>query len=285
MASSVVKKQALGFMDLPGEMRNMIYSHLLISPVENLSEIAATSSTSDSSGKSLPSIPHVEQSNTESNGNNATMAASDEADKGGTTTPGKFEAKKTESHSFHPAILATNRSIYTEATLLLYSLNTFTITINTARIFPSHAPSLLLSPNRHLPHTRSWTVVIDLVASTPESWHHQEKDYRETVNEACKLVDIMTGLVREVCETLEHLKRLETVRIEIVGAYFWEVRSRYAGIGMEGLLEAFGKVRAKEVQIEGARALVRERSISEVRNAMLEIVEPAPVEVSGESRE
>lgn len=272
MASSVVEKRALGFLDLPGEVRNMIYPHLLILPLEDRSDLAAPSSTSSSSATSSASVPSSEQSGIETNENTVTAPSGEAKDGAPKTT-------ETKPRQLYPAILATSRAINAEATALLYALNTFTATITASSILTPHAPALLLSKHRHINHTRSWTIVIDLVTSTPDSWELPESDWRGTIDEGRDVVDVIKSRVKEVGSALEHLEGLAKVDIQVVSDYGWQLRSRLAGLGMVRLLEEFKKVRAGEVEIEGAAALVRMKSVLNVRKAMLGTVDFSAVEV------
>jgi len=279
MASSVVDKRALGFLDFPGEVRNMIYPHLLILPNEDHRGLAAPTSTPSSSTASSLSAPHSERSDTETNTDEIVTTSNQEPGEEDATTLAKPEWDESKPHQLYPAILATNRYINAEATRLLYALNNFTAIITTTSILTPHGPDLLLSKHRYINDTRSWTIVIDLVASTPDSWGPSEWDWRGTIDEGRNTVDVIKTRVTKVCRALEHLKGLETVRIEVVSDYGWQLRSRLAGLGMVRLLEEFKKVKAQEVKIEGASALIRQKSILNVWKAMLGMVDPSRVEV------
>jgi len=278
MASSVVEKRALGFSDLPGEVRNMIYWPLLTSPLEDLSDLAAPSATSSSSNPSSTSAPTSDQSSAETNTNNDTITASSDKAKDRT-----LKTKESKPPHLCPAILATSSAINAEATLLLYTHNTFTATITAASVLTPHAPALFPSEHRLIRHTRSWTIVIDLVASTPDSWGLTEWDWQETVDDGRDVLDGIKTRVRHVCRALEHLACLEKVTIRVVSDYPWQLRSRYAGLGMVRLLGEFKTVRAGKVKIEGAGALVRQRSVVNVRKAMLGAVDVSAVEVFADS--
>lgn len=278
MASSIVEKRALGFSDLPGEVRNMIYWPLPISSLEDRPDHAAPSTKPSSSKTSSTSAPTSDQSNAETNTNdNTTTALSDEAKD---QTP---KTKATKPHHLCPEILATSHAINAEATLLLYALNTFTATITAASVLTPHAPALVPSEHRLIRHTRSWTIVIDLVASTPDSWGLTQWDWQETVDDGRDVLDGIKTRVRHVCRALEHLACLEKVTIRVVSDYPWQLRSRYAGLGMVRLLGEFKTVRAGKVEIEGAGALVRRRSVVNVRKAMLGKVDVSAVEVLADS--
>lgn len=279
MVSSVVEKRALGFLDFPGEVRNMIYPHLLILPNEDRRGLAAPTSTPSSFTASSLSAPHSKRSDTVTDTDETVITSNQEPGEEDAKTLAEPRTDQSKPHHLYPAILATNRHINAEATPLLYALNTFTAIITTTSLLTPHAPDLFLSKHRYIHGTRSWTIVIDLVASTPDSWGSSEWDWRGTIDEGRNIVDVLKTRVTKVCRALEHLKGLETVRIEVVSDYGWQLRSRLAGLGMVRLLEKFKKVKAREVEFEGASALVRQKSILNVWKAMLGSVDPSRVEV------
>lgn len=271
-ACSVVEKQPFvvqqpfGFMDLPGEIRNMIYANLLISPDEDRCGLASSSATTSSFGPPLDSAK--EQRAAESANEYAPTSSIDENEDGATTTPGKPKAEEREPRHLYPAILATSRRINAEATPLFYALNTFTATITNSAVKTTHAPPLLDVSHPHLHHTRSWTIVIDLAASTPDGWRVPEWDWQDTIDQGREIVDGIKKRVRRACLVLNHLEGLHKVRIEVVSDHGWELRSRLGGVGMVQLLEEFKKVTVKDVEIEGAGLVVPKKKISNVRKAM-----------------
>lgn len=266
-----VVQQSLGFMDMPGEIRNMIYPHLLILPDKDRSGLASSSATTSSFGP--PCISAEEQ--------RAATSSIDENEDGATTTVGKPKTDEIERRHLYPAILAASRHINAEATALLYALNTFTATITGSSLKTTHAPPLLDVSHPHCCHTRSWTIVIDLAASTPDSWRAPEWDLQDTVDQGREIVHCIKKRVRRACQVLKRLEGLDKVRIEVVSDHGWKLRSRLEGVGMVRLLEEFKTVRVKDVEILGAEAVAPRKRISNVLEAMMGNVDHTPVEVVG----
>ena len=261
---SPVEKQPFGFMDFPGEVRNMIYPHLLISPLQDPRGAPASGSTTFTCGLSRDSANY-----------NGGTRSGDEAPEDAAKTAEDPQRKETEGRHLYPNILATNRRINIEATPLLYALNTFTATITSSAFKTTHSPPLYNRSHRYIPSTCSWTIIIDLVASTPAGWADPEWDWQQTIDEGIKVVNAIKKRVRKACRALQRLEALHTVRIEVVDDYGWQLRSRLVGVGIVKLLEEFKSVRAEDVEIEGADAVVPRKRIEDVRMAMLGVVDPA----------
>ncbi|MCJ1366721.1 hypothetical protein MMC16_005851 [Acarospora aff. strigata] len=238
------------FLQLPGEVRNMIYPLLLIRGDSCSSSLNISGDRKDE---------EIANETTEAKEKRNTRAAGEDD-----------QQKCLEPNGLHPAILLTNRLINTEATPLLYAHNTLTATITPSNIISLTNSISLLSSSPHLLYTRSWIITINLLAdsSLPSRWE-DEPNWEITIAEAHQLVnDIMTRL-REACSVLAGLPDLERMRIEVVGGYHWEVRERLAGVGLAELFDEFVGLRVKEVEIVGAKKLVRDRKIEEVSAAMV----------------
>ena len=280
MASSLVDQRRVGFMDLPGELRNMIYVYHLVSDVDrSCSSLAASSSTSDSCSSTVHNDEHSVTEGTGGIEETAVMTSGNEAKEGDAATSKLLLTKEPKPQQLYPAILATSRCINAEATPIFYGRNTFTATITASAVLTEHAPALVPSRHSQLHCTRSWIIVVDLPASTPATWEGPHEGFEETVDEGRAIVAAIKKRVQEVCTVLEQVAVLEKVIIRVKSNHSWQVRSRLAGVGMVRLLEGFKGLKAGSVNIEEAEAVMRRTSIEDVRKAMLGIAGTSSVGV------
>ncbi len=237
MASSAAAFRPFRFMDLPGEVRDMVYPHLLIRRLdenddENTTEVAKRDVREDDfEAETAPDIGAApEDSHTKHDVNPRAL--------------------------LHPNILLANHQINAEATHLLYTSNPLTTTITAAGISNPNSPALNPgAPHRNLSLTRDWTVIIDLIHSAPKGWETVE------VNEIKKNLQV-------VCDMLAALPILSRLRIKVEADFHWELLERWYGVGLDGILEPFvvaGVKVAGEVEIGGTRKLVKQKTMEEVR--------------------
>ncbi len=252
MASSAAAFQPFRFKDLPGEVRDMVYPHLLVHRLnekddEDTTEVAKRDVREDDfdaeTARDIGAAP--EDSHT------------------------KHDLKPRAL--LHPNILLANHQINAEATHLLYTSTPLTTTITAAGISNPNSPALDPgAPHRNLSLTRDWTVIIDLIHSAPKGWdtlewNETDDSSREPVNEIKKNLQV-------VCDMLAALPTLSRLRIKVEADFHWEVLERWYGVGLDEILEPFvvaGVKVAGEVEIEGTRKLVKQKRMEEVRGFLM----------------
>lgn len=175
---------------------------------------------------------------------------------------------QTTDKALHPSILATCRQINTEGTPYLYGDNACSASINADTIDCTGSPDLI-SPSQHLNLTRDWRIIITL--AEPETTWDADDEWEHNLEGPRARVGMLKQSLETVCATLsKNVPGLNSVRIQVDCAFYWEVRERYGEVGLRGLLDCFEGVRVEGyVEVKGTRKIVTEARLGQVKDAML----------------
>lgn len=236
------ERKAVTLSDMPGEIMNMIYAHLLISPIRRGARIPRRPKF-DADGHIIsPCATWADHINTKSS-----------------NVPADFdhnfnvEARNSGLASIHAAISMVNRQMNREAEYFLYEKNAFHVIVSAEHIargkfagikFPQ-SPNLFDHPLARW--TTDWRVTLDFDAGLDDDWaciwnasgDEVERQWHETVFYARSRARVLTERAYVVCELLRGLPLLEKILITVRADCHWQLMENVVGVGIWESLKAF----------------------------------------------